>query len=337
MVVYVLHLVINYKNMGNTPSNGNDNDEDVKGVATPDILTPKWKIDEVKWDVLLESVKLLEGPNSKEKKEVPEISQKMQRYLEAHNILELNKSQCISLIKQIWEYVFSKKLESRGKNLKTEIEELLRNDSELIILVMNLISIDYSPNVIYLYNDLIPIIVEILEYEKRLVGQYRRNKSELLEKLKKSPNINVWWDKSSNNIASLTVEELTEIFSLAENATRFDISSYDLDLLSEEQLTAIFGKFKNIKIADLSGAIFPTLWKTKKEIIFSNLAKCETLIFWENNVTDEILDLMGRYLKNIKSIDFTMCELTQEQKDFLKDKFPDADICIDEEEDVNPE
>jgi hypothetical protein len=45
---------------------------------------------------------------------------------------------------------------------------------------------------------------------------------------------------------------------------------------------------------------------------------------------------MVKYLKNIKSIDFTMCELEQEQKDFIKDKFPNVDICIDEEEDVNP-
>jgi hypothetical protein len=54
-----------------------------------------------------------------------------------------------------------------------------------------------------------------------------------------------------------------------------------------------------------------------------------------NDVTDEVLELIVKYLKNIKSIDFTMCELTPEQKDFIKDKFPNVDICIDEEEDVN--
>ncbi len=247
MVLYVIYLVINYKNMGNTPSNDND----VEGVATPDTLTPQWKIDEVKWHVLLESDKLLEWVNSKEKNEVPGVSQKVQRYLEEHNISEQEVPKCISLIKQIGELIFSKKLGSKGKKLKTEIEELLRNDSELIILVMNLISIDYSPNAISLYNELIPIIVETVEYERRLVGQYRRNKDELLEKLKKSEEINVWWNKTSNNIASLTVEELTEIFSSAENAIWLNIWSFDLDLLSEKQLTAIFSNLKNIKIADL--------------------------------------------------------------------------------------
>lgn len=43
-----------------------------------------------------------------------------------------------------------------------------------------------------------------------------------------------------------------------------------------------------------------------------------------NIVTDEILELMVKYLKNIKSIDFTMCELTQEQKDFIEKALPNT-------------
>ncbi len=313
--------------------------KDVEGVTTPDTLSTHWDVEKAQWVVSLKTNKLLEGSNSKEKIDMPVISEKMQKYLDVHGILEQNLPECISLIKQIGELIFSKKLESRGKKLKSEIEELLKNDDELANLVMELVLIDHYSLTSHhqeqiVHMDLIPIIVDLVEYERRLVGQYRRNKDELLEKLKNLSNINIWWDKFPNNIASLTVEELIEFSSSAENATWLDISSFDLDLLSEGQLRAIFSNFKNIKIADLSRSIF-NLWKTKWEIIFSNLEKCETLNFWMNMVTDEILELMVKYLKNIKSIDFTMCDLTQKQKDFIKDKFPNADICIDDEADVN--
>ncbi|MFA5917362.1 MAG: hypothetical protein WC850_03970 [Candidatus Gracilibacteria bacterium] len=319
--------------MGNIPG------DKVKETITPEAINPIVGpvVENAQGEVSEKANKLLEKP---------QISIKMQRYLEEHNISEQNIPKCISLIKQIGEIIFLKKLESKGKKLKEEIEELLKNEDGLRDLVSKIIDFENTEEkkgnsklvstIIEIgKHELTSIIVETLEYEKRLVGQYRRNKDELLEKLKKSEEINVGGNKSSNNIASLTKEELTEIFSLAENATGLDISSYDLDLLNEEQLTAIFSNLKNIKIADLSGTNF-TLGKAKLEIIFSNLQNCETLIFGENNVTKESLELMVKYLKNIKSIDFTMCELEQEQKDFIKDKFPNVDICIDEEEDVNP-
>jgi hypothetical protein len=49
----------------------------------------------------------------------------------------------------------------------------------------------------------------------------------------------------------------------------------------------------------------------------------------ENTVTDDTIDLMVKYLKNIKSIDFTMCGLTPEEIESIKNKFPTVDI-IDE-------
>ncbi len=321
------NLVINYKNMVNIPG------DKVKETITPEVINPIVGpvVENAQWEVLEKANKLLEKP---------QISIKMQRYLEEHNISEQNIPKCISLIKQVGEIVFLKNLKTRGKKLKEEIKELLKSDSELANLAMELISIDYSTNTRYLREEIVrtdlnPIIREIWAYEKWLVGQYRRNKDKLLANLKESEEINIWWNKFSNNIADLTVEELTEIFSCPKKATWLNIWSYDLDLLSEEQLTAIFSNFKNIKKADLTGTIFKTLWKTKWEIIFTNLEKCESLIFWMNDVTDEVLELIVKYLKNIKSIDFTMCELTPEQKDFIKDKFPNVDICIDEEEDVN--
>jgi hypothetical protein len=48
-----------------------------------------------------------------------------------------------------------------------------------------------------------------------------------------------------------------------------------------------------------------------------------------NAVTDNALILMKKYLKNIKSIDFTMCDLTQKQKEYVNKEFPNVDICLD--------
>jgi hypothetical protein len=126
----------------------------------------------------------------------------MQRYLEEHNISEQNIPKCISLIKQIGEIIFLKKLESKGKKLKEEIEELLKNEDGLRDLVSKIIDFENTEEkkgnsklvstIIEIgKHELTSIIVETLEYEKRLVGQYRRNKDELLEKLKKSEEINV--------------------------------------------------------------------------------------------------------------------------------------------------
>jgi hypothetical protein len=90
----------------------------------------------------------------------------MQRYLEEHNISEQNIPKCISLIKQVGEIVFLKNLKTRGKKLKEEIKELLKSDSELANLAMELISIDYSTNTRYLREEIVrtdlnPIIREI--------------------------------------------------------------------------------------------------------------------------------------------------------------------------------
>jgi argonaute-like protein implicated in RNA metabolism and viral defense len=114
----------------------------------------------------------------------------MQKYIDTNNILEENIPECISLIKQIGEFIFSKKIESKGKKLKQEIELLLKNDNELLDLVSKLINTKNHQEEIN-YTDLTSIIVEMLDYESRLIGQYRRNKDELLERLKNSSDINV--------------------------------------------------------------------------------------------------------------------------------------------------
>jgi len=285
------------------------------------------KVKKVTWEVKEKAWELLEGLDSKEKKVLPKISIKMQKYLDAHNILEQNIPECISLINQLCEYVFSKKLETKGKKLKLEIELLLKNDNELLVLVSKLINIENHQEEIN-YAELTSIIVEMLDYESRLIGQYRRNKDELLERLKISSNINVWWNKNSNDIASLNKEELIEIFSCCKNAELLDISSYDLDLLDNNQLEAIFSNFNNAKTISLEGAVF-TIKEDKQEIIFKNLQNCESLNYTMNSVTDEALILMKKYLKNIKSIDFTMCELTQKQKEYVNSEFLNVDICLD--------
>jgi aminoglycoside phosphotransferase len=54
-----------------------------------------------------------------------------------------------------------------------------------------------------------------------------------------------------------------------------------------------------------------------------------------NIVTDEVIELMAKYLKKLKSIDFTMCDLTEKQKENIKKKLPNVELCFEEEEDVN--
>lgn len=326
--------------MANTPWNKDDLDKAIVE-KTEDRLTFKavntdsdklfdpslLKVRGVTWGVKEKTWDLLEGVDSKEKKELPKTSIKMQKYLEAHNILEQNIPECISLINQIGEHIFTKKLESKGKKLKLEIELLLKNDNELLFLINKLINIKNNIEEIN-YAELTSIIVEKVDYESRLIWQYRRNKNELLEKLKNSSDINVWWNNTSNDIASLTIEELKEIFSCSKNASWLDFSSYDLDLLSEDQIEAIFSNFNNAITVNLEGAIF-NINKDKLEIIFRNLQNCEVLNYTMNNVTDDMLIFMKKYLKNIKSIDFTMCDLTQQQIEYVKREFPEVDISLD--------
>lgn len=321
---------------------GNQTDKPTLEVVNTDadrLFDTSLEVTEAKGKVKEKAWELLAGLDFEEKKELPKISIKMQKYIDKHNILEQNIPEFISLIKQLGEFIFSKKLESKGKKLKLEIEELLINEDVLRDLVRKLVNIENSEEkkvnsqliltiIEIIKHELTSIIVEMLDYESRLVGQYRRNKDELLERLKNSSNINVWWNKTSNDIASLTKEELIEIFSCTENANWLDFSSYDLDLLNEDQLEAIFSNFNKKKTVDLSGAIY-ALWKAKWEIIFSNMEECETLIFWMNNVTDEILELIAKYLKKLKSIDFTMSELMPKQIEFVKKEFPNAEICHD--------
>lgn len=290
-------------------------------------LIKSWEVIETQWDVLMKAWELLEWEGSIEKMKLPRFSSRIEKFLDVHNIVEQNISELMSLINEIWEYIFYKKLETKGRKLKLEIEDLLKNDEKLKDIFSRIIRINNSEKEVD-YSEISLITVDKLEYERRLIGQYKRNKNELLERLKNSQDINIWWDKNLNDIASLTLEELIEIFSCTQKATWFDFSTYNLDLLTKEQLIAIFSNFNNAITVNLEGAIF-NINNDKLEIVFKNLQNCESLNYTMNKVTLEGLVLMKKYLKNIKSIDFTMCDLTQQQLEYVNREFSNVDICLD--------
>lgn len=242
---------------------------------------------------------------------------------------------CISLIENIWKVLISKIEEKsadfillKSHNTEVWLKRLFKKDKEIIVLfekVQAMLSI-VKPDLL-----LEKIISTYIEQWKLNI---KNNKKDFLEKLSTSQKINIWWDARYNNIATLSVEELSEIFSYAKNIPEIDSSSYNLDLLNNNQLEAIFSNFTKAKIVSLNGS-FSTIWSDKQEIIFKNLHSCETLNFIENNVTDETINLIAKYLTNIKTIDFTMCGLTEVQKENIKNKLPNVEFCFDEEEDIN--
>ncbi len=255
-----------------------------------------------------------------------------------------NLEEVTSLIQDIWK-ILMPKIEAKWVNfvllksyspemwLKRLFEaDLERNKTnpEVINSVKNILSLSWIDNDITIRD----IIISI--YKEQLFEQYKNNKEFYLDKLKGVEKIDIWWDAISNfnKIASLSAEELREFFGNAKDVTELDTSFYDLNLLNNDQLEAIFSNVNKANTVSLNGC-FSTIWNDKQEIIFKNLHDCETLNFTNNIVTEDTVNFMVKYLKNIKNIDFTMCDLTPEEKESIKSLFPAVDLCFEEEEDVN--
>ena len=107
---------------------------------------------------------------------------------------------------------------SSEKGLKKTILKLITNDSKLD---WNMISKIHNIEQSYIKNVLLPKYLDKINIGNlvslnlsrwELVWQYKKNKKKLLKKLWNSKNVNIGWNKDTDNFNSLTEKELLEIF-----------------------------------------------------------------------------------------------------------------------------
>lgn len=189
-------------------------------------------------------------------------------------------------------------------------------------------------------RDKMKIILEILIKEVlykmyinlskwRLVGEFKSDKGALKLKLRNIKYIYLGQNKSQwKHLSTLSNEELWEIFSCLWEAIWFDLTWLDLTEFSQEQIQEIFSHLNNSRIINLINTNLSILNKDKLEIIFSNTTNVENWNFIWLKISDEILSLIAKYANKTRKIDFSACELTEEQQNFIKKAFSKSQITF---------